>query len=149
MALVDFYQLAVLYKLGRADPGFPSIRSRHPCMPVTPLPPSPSPSVEPDEVHPPLSPLHPKTPERNGNTTRPVPGITPQSRGLSVRQRQEGDTDRVDNYNRDDYEEYIREDLKNRVFVDFKVFIVEQMQGQRQTGRNDLPGKGERVASGW
>ena len=26
---------------------------------------------------------------------------------------------------------------------------VEQMQGQRQTGRNDLPGKGERVASGW
>jgi len=26
---------------------------------------------------------------------------------------------------------------------------VEQTQGQRQTGRNDLPGKGERVASGW
>jgi len=97
----------------------------------------------------PLSPLHPKTPERNGNTTRPVPGITPQSRGSSVRQRQEGDTDRVDNYNRDDYEEYIREHLKNRVFVDFEVFIVEQMRGQRQTGRNDLPGKGERVASGW
>ena len=27
--------------------------------------------------------------------------------------------------------------------------LVEQTQGQRQTGRNDLPGKGERVASGW
>jgi len=27
--------------------------------------------------------------------------------------------------------------------------IVEQTRGQRQTGRNDLPGKGERVASGW
>ena len=26
---------------------------------------------------------------------------------------------------------------------------VEQTRGQRQTGRNDLPGKGERVASGW
>jgi len=26
------------------------------------------------------------------------------------------------------------------------VFIVEQMRGQRQTGRNDLPGEGERVA---
>jgi len=26
---------------------------------------------------------------------------------------------------------------------------VEQMRGQRQTGRNDLPGKGERVANGW
>ena len=27
--------------------------------------------------------------------------------------------------------------------------VVEQTRGQRQTGRNDLPGKGERVASGW
>jgi len=26
---------------------------------------------------------------------------------------------------------------------------VEQTRGQRQTGCNDLPGKGERVASGW
>ena len=26
---------------------------------------------------------------------------------------------------------------------------VEQTRGQRQTGRNDLPGKGERVANGW
>jgi len=26
---------------------------------------------------------------------------------------------------------------------------VEQTRGQRQTGRNDLPGKGERVAGGW
>jgi len=26
---------------------------------------------------------------------------------------------------------------------------VEQTRGQRQTGRNDLPGMGERVASGW
>jgi len=27
--------------------------------------------------------------------------------------------------------------------------LVEQTRGQHQTGRNDLPGKGERVASGW
>jgi len=26
---------------------------------------------------------------------------------------------------------------------------VEQTRGQRQTGRNDLPDKGEKVASGW
>ena len=30
-----------------------------------------------------------------------------------------------------------------------KHISVEQTRGQRQTGRNDLPGKGERVASGW
>ena len=29
------------------------------------------------------------------------------------------------------------------------IVVVEQTRGQRQTGRNDLPGKGERVASGW
>ena len=31
----------------------------------------------------------------------------------------------------------------------YLVIHVEQTQGQRQTGRNDLPGKGEGVASGW
>ena len=29
------------------------------------------------------------------------------------------------------------------------VLFFEQTRGQRQTGRNDLPGKGEKVASGW
>jgi len=126
MALVDFHQLAVLYKLGRADPGFPSIHSRRLCMSVASPPRSPSPSVEPDEARPPPPPStkpQPKTPERIRGAARPTPGITPQSRGSSVRQRQEGDTDRVDNYDRDDYEEYIREDIKNRVFVDYEVFM--------------------------
>jgi len=125
MALVDFHQLAALYKLGRADPGFP-ICSRPPCMSVASPPRSPSPSVEPDEARPSLPPStkpQPKTPERVWGAARPTPDITPQSLGSSVRQRQEGDTDRVDNYDRDDYEEYIREDLKNRVFVDYEVFM--------------------------
>jgi len=52
-----------------------------------------------------------------------MPDITPQSHESSVRQRQEGETDRVDNRNRDDYEEYIQGDLKNRVFVDYEVFM--------------------------
>ena len=41
-----------------------------------------------------------------------------------MRSRQEGHTtDRVDKYDREDYEEYIREDLGSRVFVDFEVFM--------------------------
>ena len=37
--------------------------------------------------------------------------------------KQEGDTDRVDKYDCADYEDYIREDLGSRVFVDFEVFM--------------------------
>jgi len=126
MALVDFYQLATLHKLSRADPEFPSAHSRFLSMPDTPPPPSPSPSAEPDEVHPSL-PLsiqsQPKTPDRNRKAVHPVPKVTPLSRGSSIRQRQEGDTDRIEAYDRDDYEDYVDEDLKSRVFVDFGVFM--------------------------
>ena len=123
MALVDFYQLAVLYKLRRADAGFLSVRS-HPLMSATPPPHSPSPSVEPDQDLYPL-PVQPefKTPERKRSHAHPMPDITPLSRGSSMCQRREGDTDRVDGYTRGDYDEYIREDLQSRVFVDFEVFM--------------------------
>ena len=40
-----------------------------------------------------------------------------------MRQKQEGDTDRVEKFNREDYDDYIREDLKSRVFVGFEVFM--------------------------
>lgn len=40
-----------------------------------------------------------------------------------MRQKQEGDTDRVEKYKCSDYEAYITEDLKGRVFVDFEVFM--------------------------
>ena len=40
-----------------------------------------------------------------------------------MRQKQEGDTDRVEKFNRSDYDDYIREDLMGRVFVDFEVFM--------------------------
>jgi len=125
MALVDFYQLAALHKLSCVDPGF-SIRSHRLChMSGAPPPRSASPSVGPDEARPSLpssTQTRPKTPERNRSTPRPVPDTTPLSLGSSMRQRQEGNTDRVDGYNRNDYQEYVREDLKGRVFVDFDVF---------------------------
>src|ERR1700742_1882985 len=103
MALVDFYQLATLHKLSRVDAGFPSICSHRPRMADTPPPPSPSPSVEPDDIRPPTRPptppstqLQPKTPERKPNAARLVPGPPPLARGASVRQKQDGDTSRVD-----------------------------------------------------
>ena len=126
MALVDFYQLAVLYEPRRADTGFLSIHSHPPPMPATTPPRSPSPSPEPAQVQSSLpSSAHPelKTPERKPGPARPAPDITPLSCGSSVRQNAEGDTDRVDGYDRSDYGEYIREDAKKRVFVDFEVFM--------------------------
>ena len=117
MALVDFYQLAVLYKLHRADADFHSIHSH-------PLPMSTATSPTKPRVHsslPPSLPV-PKTPQHRRDPTTVI-GLTPLSRGSSVRQRQEGDTDRVDGYDCHDYEDYIREDLSCRVFVDFGVFM--------------------------
>src|SRR6266478_2143479 len=117
MALVDFYQLAVLYKLRRPDAGFLPIHSHSFSMSDTsssPSPPPPSSPVELDHVHPPLPPTQPgpKTPERKPGAARSLQpeGVTPLSRGSSIRQRQEGDTDRGDKYTRGDYEPYIRED---------------------------------------
>ena len=126
MALVDFYQLVALYNLRRADAGFLSTHSHPPPMTTTPPPLSPSPSVEPDEARsfpPPSMQPTPKTPEHKRGSVNPALGITPQSLGTAVRQRQGGDTDRVDKYNRGDYDDYVREDLKSRVFVDFDVLL--------------------------
>jgi len=123
MALVDFYALVALHNMRRADAGCLSIPS-HLLMSSSTPPRSPSPSVEPDEAR--LSPTIQsefKTPERKRGPSRPVPDLTPLSLGSSMRQRQEGDTDRVEKFNREDYDDYIREDLRSRVFVDFEVFM--------------------------
>ena len=93
-------------------------------MSATPPPRSPSQSVELDVVHVPLPPLvQPQTPEKSPDASRPAPDITPLSCGTSIRQKQEGNTDRVDGYSRNDYDDYVREDLKGRVFVDYEVFM--------------------------
>ncbi|KAF9642500.1 hypothetical protein BDM02DRAFT_3273448 [Thelephora ganbajun] len=118
MALVDFYQLAVIYNLRRRDADFPSNCS-HPLSMSTDAPPT-KPRVY-SSLPPPTLPA-PKTPQRRRGPATVV-GLTPLSRGSSVRQRQEGDTDRVDRYDRGDYEEYVREDLNCRVFVDYEVFM--------------------------
>ena len=48
---------------------------------------------------------------------------TPNNRGSSARQRQEAFEDETRRYKRRDYDEYIREDLQSRVFIDFDVFL--------------------------
>ncbi|KAF9789753.1 hypothetical protein BJ322DRAFT_1105614 [Thelephora terrestris] len=52
-----------------------------------------------------------------------VSSNTPSTRGSAAVMRQEGNTDRVEGYKRNDYDSYISEDLKKRVFVDFETFL--------------------------
>jgi len=118
MALFDLYQLAVLYNLRRFDAENISNRSHPPPM---------SPSTPPRRVtrsmtH--LSPVFPppKTPRQKRDPATIV-GLTPIARGTCIRRKQEGNTDRVDGYDCGDYEEYVREDLSCRVFVDYEVFM--------------------------
>ena len=90
-------------------------------MSATAQPRSPEPSVERDQVH--LS-LPSSTPsEFETSERKPASGIALLSRGSSARRWQEGDVDRVDGYGSGNCEEYVREDIKNRVFVDFEVFM--------------------------
>ena len=122
MALFDLYQLAVLYNLRRSDAGFLHIDSHPPPMSsTTPSCSSPTKSRGCSSLPLPAPPLLPKTPKRPGTIT--VAGLTPVARGSSVRQKQDGNTDRVDGYNCEEYEEYVREDLSCRVFVDYEVFM--------------------------
>ena len=114
MALVDFGLLVNLYNLH--------------CGEERLLPPHPSPSTMPSVApsQPPTRPMEFAPPTRN---LSPIverewpPSATPANRGSSVRMKQEGDTDKTPRYKREDYDDYIREDLTNRVFVDLEVFM--------------------------
>ena len=114
MALVDFYQLAVLYNLRRRDAQFLSEHS-YPPMSTSALPSGVHSSL-PHNFAVPTTPPHRRDPAT-------VLGLTPTSRGAAIRRGQEGNPDRVDKYDRADYEDYIREDLGCRVFVDYEVFM--------------------------
>ena len=115
MALVELHQLVALFRLRHPDAWCPSTCSRLPPMPTTP-PRSHSQSVEQNK-------LVLETPRRNLSAVYNRPGPTPNSHKSSVLKKQEGDTDRVDGYKREDYDQYIRKDLHSRVFVDFEVFL--------------------------
>ena len=119
MALFDLHQLAVLYNLRRSDAGILPIHSHHP--PMSPTTPHPSPNKA-NFLPLPTPALPPKTPQQKRVSTT-ILGSTPLSCGSSIKQNQDGDTDKVDKYDRGDYDKYIREDLSRRVFVDYEVFM--------------------------
>ena len=122
MALFDLYQLADPYNLRRSDAEFLSNHSHPPPM-------SPTTQTQPrqtrSKVHLslPLPVLPPPKTSRQRRDPATVVGLTPISRCKSIRQKQDGDTDRVDKYDREDYEECVWEDLSCRVFVDNEVFM--------------------------
>ena len=126
MALVDFYQLAVLHKLSRRDAGTLSNRSHPPPMSTTPSS-SRLPAVRPDQTGSSLTPSTQfvlKTPERKGNATLPVPDPTPISLGTSILQKMSPDTDQTPKRDSTKYEQYIAQDFEHhRVFVDIDVFM--------------------------
>ena len=123
MALIDFHGLISLYKLACSDAGTISNRSHPPPMPV-PIPIRlPSPSVEGFQYR--SAQLRFFTPQPDpGRAIRSAPNITPTSRGTSVRQKQELNTDRVGKYDSNDYKEFIVQDFeRHRVFVDVDDFM--------------------------
>jgi len=119
MALVDFYQLAVLYNLSRRDGGVLSNCSHPPPMP----------SANPDQPGSllPRSTQHVlKTPERKRNATHSLPAsnATPMSHGTSAMPKLEPDADQAQKYDSAKYEQYISQDFeRHRVFVNIDVFM--------------------------
>jgi len=119
MALVDFYQLAVLYNLSCRDGGVLSNCSHPP--PIPPANPD-----QPDSFLPRSTQFVFKTPERKRDATRsaPVPNQTPMSHGTSTVYKLEPDTDQAKKYGTTKYEQYIAQDLeRHRVFVNIDVFM--------------------------
>ena len=102
MALVDFCQVAVQYKLRRTGTRFLTTHSHPPPMSATTPSPPPSPSVESDQTHSSLPP-----------STQPE-FITPHPCGWH--------SDEEDEYYAD-YDHHVHVDLQSRVFVDFEVFM--------------------------
>ena len=124
MALVDFYQLAVLYNLSR-DAGVLSNRSHSPPMSAPSSPPSsPVDSGQTDSfLFPPIQ-SGLKTPERKPDATPSVPDPTPLALGSSILHKLQPDTDQAPKHHLTKYEQYIIQDFqRHRVFVDIEVFM--------------------------
>ena len=101
MALVDFYQLAVLYKLAREDAKVLSDPPRPPSMVTT------------------------RSQAAKAARTNPHPrGATPNPHGSSIIQKLEPETEHPIKPSISKYEHYIAQDFKrHRVFVDIEVFM--------------------------
>lgn len=118
MALLDLHQLVDVFNMRRHDAQF-LFEHYYPPMSTPHLPSSPTKPRTRISALASSLPV-PKTPKSKRIVTV---ASTPIARGSAVRHRQEGDSNRFDKYDRAEYEDYIREDLNSRVFVDFEVFL--------------------------
>jgi len=119
MALIDFYQLAVLHKLSRDDGTVLSKPSNPPLMPATR-----SSALSSSVRFAPTTRLEPKTPQHKPDATHSAPFSTPMAAGTTVLPKLGADTDKPKKYNCDKYEQYIAQDFeRHRVFVDIDVFM--------------------------
>jgi len=127
MALVDFYQLAVLHKLFRCNAGSPTHRSHTGTMPTAAQTSSPSPSVERDQPatqFPLPTQPEPKTPKRNHNATKSDMRMTPMALGTPAMRQLMHPMVQPPKLKSSKYEEYIVQDFeRHRVFVDIDVFM--------------------------
>ena len=118
MALIDFYQLAVLHKLSRDNGAVFSKPSNPPPMPATRSSARLSSTINPTTQ------LEPKTPQHDRDVTHSTRFSTPISVGTAILRKVEADTDQTIKYNREKYEQYIAQDFeRHRVFVDIDVFM--------------------------
>ena len=125
MALIDFYKLALLYRLSRRDAGILPDPTHPPPMPA----PTPSGSCFlPNDLNDtsPLTFLSTRSVISGcqADATGLVRGQTPLACGTSVVQKLRLDTDQPQKYSSDKYEQYIVQDFeRHRVFVDIDVFM--------------------------
>jgi len=120
MALIDFYQLAILHKLSRGDGCVLYEPSNPPPMPAIKLPTFPSLPARLNQI----ARSEPKTPQHKHDVTLPAPASTPNATGTAILPKLRADTDETTKYDSDKYEEYIVQDFeRHRVFVDIDVFM--------------------------
>ena len=126
MALVDFFQLALLHKLCHGDVGVPSDHTYPSPMPRNKRRRSPSPVPQPGLTDTLLSlsaQLPPKTPHHN-RINHSVACTTPIAIGTAMMAKIKPDTNKHKKYDSATYEQYIIKDLEHhRVFVDIDVFM--------------------------
>ena len=120
MALIDFYQLAVLHKLSRYYGSVLSEPSHPPPMSAAEPPASLSSSVRFDQT----TQVEPKTPQHNHHDIPSARYSTPIAAGTSVLSKLRVDGNQTTKYNSRKYEQYIIEDFeRHRVFVDIDVIM--------------------------
>ena len=125
MALIDFYQLAVLHKLSRGDGCVLYEPSNPPPMPATKFPAFPS---LPARLHQ-TARSEPKTPQDKHDVALHIPTSTPNATGTAILSKLRADTDETTKYDSDKYEEYIVQDFeRHRVFVDIDVFMKDVLR---------------------